>query len=322
MLAVTAAGALLPAQASPGDPVDPRAEARNFAKTQERASDYLTPEGVAGAGRGGRGVLRRRARRAGRRTRDGCSSPTCAGRRPRAAAATRASTTGTRAGYGISKPVHFVARNGSTLAGHVWATEAGPEKRPLVVITNGSVQASEELYWWAAQTLAKAGYAVLTWEPQGQGRSDTFGEGDDTMDGVPSQSTGNTFYDHTQDALDFALSRPGSPYCPRKSRSGTSHCDKQKARVADGLATDAQPVLATGRQDADRAGRPLVRRQRGQLGRPEGPPGRRRRGLGQPLRPAGRRPAPRAPARPGACPARSARSPRGCRRSASARTTG
>ncbi|HEX5772446.1 MAG TPA: hypothetical protein VFY11_15905, partial [Nocardioidaceae bacterium] len=108
-------------------------------------------------------------------------------------------------------------------------------------ITNGSVQASEELYWWAAQTLAKAGYVVLTRDPQMQGRSDTFGEGEDAPEGFPSQSTGVTFFDHTQDSIDFALSSPRRAYCPRPSRSGTSHCGKQEDRVADGLATKHNP---------------------------------------------------------------------------------
>ena len=93
-----------------------------------------------------------------------------------AAPATCASTTGSRRATASSQPVLFTARNGSTLSGHVWATRAGPAKRPGIVITNGSVQAPEELYWFAAQTLAKAGYVVLTFDPQGQGRSDTFGE--------------------------------------------------------------------------------------------------------------------------------------------------
>lgn len=238
-LLLAGAGAL-PADASPGDPVDPQAEARNFAKTQERAGEYLTAEGLLEQAQEGAaafgGGLAEQADDPGRLfLTDLCWSKAqgCGGD-PRL-------NDWEAQGYGISKPVHFVARNGSTLAGHVWATQAGPDRRPLVVVTNGSVQASEELYWWAVQTLAKSGYIVLTWEPQGQGRSDTFGEGDDTMDSVPSQSTGNTFYDHTQDALDFALSRPGAPYCPRASRSGTSHCAKQRARVADGLATDHNP---------------------------------------------------------------------------------
>jgi hypothetical protein len=33
-------------------------------------------------------------------------------------------------GYGIVRPVLFTARDGATLSGHVWATRAGPAKRP------------------------------------------------------------------------------------------------------------------------------------------------------------------------------------------------
>ena len=33
-------------------------------------------------------------------------------------------------GYGIVQPVLFTARNGATISGHVWATTAGPAKRP------------------------------------------------------------------------------------------------------------------------------------------------------------------------------------------------
>ena len=46
-------------------------------------------------------------------------------------------------GYGIVKPVLFTARSGATISGRVWATKAGPAKRPGIVITNGSVQAPE-----------------------------------------------------------------------------------------------------------------------------------------------------------------------------------
>ncbi len=144
-------------------------------------------------------------------------------------------------GYGVVQPVLFTARNGSTLSGHVWMTARGPAKRPGVVITNGSVQAPETLYWYAAQTLAQAGYVVLTWDPQGQGYSDTYGEGADRDDGVPSQ-TGRPFYDGTEDALDFFFSTPGSPYTPRNScTSNTSHADKQAARVKDGRSSAFNP---------------------------------------------------------------------------------
>jgi dienelactone hydrolase len=139
-------------------------------------------------------------------------------------------------GYGIVRPVLFTARNGATLSGHVWATVAGPAHRPGIVITNGSVQADEPLYWYAAQTLAKAGYVVLTFDPQGQGQSDTYGEGADRNEGVPAQSTGTPFYDGTEDAIDFFLSTPSHPYEPVSScTTGTSHAAKQDSRVAAGL---------------------------------------------------------------------------------------
>ncbi|GAB2743718.1 hypothetical protein [Nocardioides pakistanensis] len=239
LLAVPALGSA-PAAGAPGDPVDPAAELANFTKQSERASEYLTPKGVTdqltqGAESFTGGLVEQLTDPGRLFLTDVCWSKSLAcGGDPRLAH-------WDERGYGISEPVHFTARNGSTMAGHVWATKAGPRKRPLVVITNGSVQASEELYWWAAQTLAKAGYVVLTRDPQMQGRSDTFGAGDDRFDGFPSQTTGITFYDHTQDAIDFALSRPDRPYCPRESRSGASHCDKQRTRVEDGLATAFNP---------------------------------------------------------------------------------
>src|SRR4051794_20599258 len=138
-------------------------------------------------------------------------------------------------GYGIVKPVLFTARNGATLSGHVWATKAGPAKRPGIVITNGSVQADEQLYWFAAQSLAKAGYVVLTFDPQGQGQSDTRGETPDENEGFPAQSDGRPFFDGTEDALNFFLSTPSHAYQPVKScDSGTSHAAKQARRVKEG----------------------------------------------------------------------------------------
>ena len=100
-------------------------------------------------------------------------------------------------GYGIVKKVLFTARSGATISGRVWATKAGPAKRPGIVITNGSVQAPERLYWFAAQTLAKAGYVVLTSDPQGQGQSDERGEAPDENEGSPAQTDGRPFFDGT-----------------------------------------------------------------------------------------------------------------------------
>ncbi|HXA41484.1 MAG TPA: hypothetical protein VNV65_01085 [Candidatus Solibacter sp.] len=153
--------------------------------------------------------------------------------------------------YGIVRPVFYTARSGATISGHVWATRSGPAERPGVVITDGSVQADEQLYWFAAQTLAKAGYVVLTFDPQGQGQSDTPGEGADQQEGVPAQSDGRPFFDGTEDAINFFLSTPASPYAPVPSCStGTSHAAKQNSRVAQGFDNAYNPfwtVLDAGR---------------------------------------------------------------------------
>ena len=112
--------------------------------------------------------------------------------------------------------VHFFARTGAKLQGHVWGLEnAG--RRPGVVITTGSIQASDQMYWWAARALAAAGYVVLTYDVQGQGQSETFshepGSPVPGTQNVPSQQDAN-FYDGTVDALRFFLSTPEEPYVP------------------------------------------------------------------------------------------------------------
>ena len=77
---------------------------------------------------------------------------------------------------------------------------------------------------------------VLTWDPQGQGKSDLFGEAPDQQEGFHSQVDGRPFFDGTEDALNFFFSTPSKPYVPVKScASGTSHAPKQQRRVAAGL---------------------------------------------------------------------------------------
>jgi dienelactone hydrolase len=209
---------------------DPGAEARNFAKILERQSEYLRPSVARSlVGVSTTNLLNAVQQQVGDPSRlfltDLCWSQglACAGD-------VRLNHWADK-GYGLVEPVLFTSRTGATLAGHAWATRSGPAKRPLVVITSGSVQATETMYWWAAQALAKAGYVVLTWDPQNQGRSDTLGAGGDALAGVPPQFEGETFFDGTQDALDFALSTPDNPYCPRPSRNSTSHCGKANDEV-------------------------------------------------------------------------------------------
>lgn len=115
-----------------------------------------------------------------------------------------------------STEVDFASRTGALLHGRLW-WDGRPGPHPAVVITSGSIQSPAVGYHWAAQSLAAAGYLVLTWDPQGQGESETFGHapGDvfPTADGVPFQQEAN-FVDGTVDALLFLLSTPTSGYVP------------------------------------------------------------------------------------------------------------
>ena len=212
-----------PAVAKPPTTFNPVVEAQNFSITQQRQTIYGTPqyqtELAADSAASTAQALATEAADPGRFfTDDLCwnLSNGCAGD-------IRLNNWASD-DYGIVRPVLFTARDGATISGHVWATVAGPAKRPGIVITDGSVQADENMYWYAAQALAKAGYLVLTFDPQGQGQSDTLGQSPDEDEGVPAQSTGTPFYDGTEDAIDFFLSTPSHPYEPVPScTTGTSH---------------------------------------------------------------------------------------------------
>lgn len=128
----------------------------------------------------------------------------------------------TEAGRGRVAPVTFKALDGASLRGHVFMPPASVPKPaggyPGVVITDGSVQAYEELYYWAAEDLAAAGYMAMTYDVQGQGDSDLFGAdcSDPTTppsgqcQGVPYQQNYN-FYQGAEDSLGFFLSA-SNPY--------------------------------------------------------------------------------------------------------------
>jgi hypothetical protein len=119
----------------------------------------------------------------------------------------------------------------------------------------GAFDPAEEAsnYWFAAQTLANAGYVVLTSDPQGQGQSDERGEPPDENEGSPAQTDGRPFYDGTSDAIDFFLSTPADPYEPSPSCStGTSPAPKQDRRVRAGLNAGFNPLWEL--VDRDRLG--------------------------------------------------------------------
>jgi dienelactone hydrolase len=153
-------------------------------------------------------------------------------------------------GFGVRRALTFVARNGGVISAHLWYTRDGPPVRPAIVITTGSVQAPEELYAYAATTLAKRGYVVLTYDVIAQGRSDNRGEGADA--GYYQAQSPDAFVDGTVDALDFMLSTPARPYRPRfpstkldgSAKLQEDHEPKQRRRVAAKLSAPYNPVSA------------------------------------------------------------------------------
>ena len=105
----------------------------------------------------------------------------------------------------------------------------------------------------------------MTWDPQGQGWSDTYGEGADQFDGVPSQTDGRPFYDGTEDALDFFFSTPASPYVPRPSLLDRHEPRGQAARAASRPASTprtTRSARSSTRAASGIAGHSLRRRRR------------------------------------------------------------
>jgi hypothetical protein len=148
---------------------------------------------------------------------------------------------------GMQVPVSYTNRYGALIRGDVFAPLPGAKDPytgkqlkppyPGVVITTGSVQGSERMYFWLAQDLAERGYVVLTYDVQGQGRSETLPHQNEQVaalpfcnpfappadeeefgcPGVPFQQPSNFIYG-TIDALDFFTSTPAKPY---KSPNGS-----------------------------------------------------------------------------------------------------
>ncbi len=115
------------------------------------------------------------------------------------------------AGRGRLDAVSFPADDGATLNGYLFRPPArAPGPYPGVVITTGSIQGYQNMYFWAAEGLAEAGYEVLTYDVQGQGNSDTLPDqahctGPISCSGVPFQQSYN-FYQGTEDALNWFFS--------------------------------------------------------------------------------------------------------------------
>ncbi|MGB1580569.1 MAG: alpha/beta hydrolase family protein [Nevskiales bacterium] len=103
------------------------------------------------------------------------------------------------------------------ISGRVWKPLRAEPGLPAVIIENGSVQAPEPLYWWAAQLLVRNGYVVMTFDPRGQGRSDqqspTAEQG--------SNINPSVFWEGLVNAIDFFRSNPVQPYPHNETCAGT-----------------------------------------------------------------------------------------------------
>jgi len=162
--------------------------------------------------------------------------------------------------YGIVRPVHYVNRNGALISGHLWAPLPRRHRRirrmPAVLIVNGDL-APEPIYWYAAQAIARSGYVVMTFDPQGHGASDTYGAGDDQQRHVSTQQgagcdcieapADQDAAEQTRDALRFLLSSRRRPYLPKRTPGHAKPADspgriKQRQAAQAGNADPFDPL--------------------------------------------------------------------------------
>jgi Bacterial Ig-like domain (group 3) len=111
---------------------------------------------------------------------------------------------------GLVQEVIYFDSDGALLSGRVWVpkdSQSG-DNLPGVVIETGSVQAPETLYWWFAQALVRQGYAVMTYEVRGQGRSDNRAPNGE----LGSNANSSVFASNLVDSIEFFHSTPAAPY--------------------------------------------------------------------------------------------------------------
>ena len=135
------------------------------------------------------------------------------------------------AGRGRVDYISFVAESGARLVGRVFRPPVNvPGPYPSIVITTGSIQGYQEMYNWAGEGLAEAGYLVLMYDVQGQGRSETLPHSPDGnyacdsngCDGVPFQQAYN-FLQGARDAHRWLLSSENNLYIEDTGNSAGSN---------------------------------------------------------------------------------------------------
>lgn len=148
--------------------------------------------------------------------------------------------------HGTHQRTYFLNPWGAKLTVDLWGPAdlfESDARHPGVVITDGSIQGNQRMYWWAAQTLADAGYVVMSYDVQGQGESETFGHRPDgsiwcgrmeqppqtpplmvetgPCPGFPFQQS-SVFTGGAVSAHNFFLSSPDAPWEHAQDGTGTA----------------------------------------------------------------------------------------------------
>lgn len=158
-------------------------------------------------------------------------------------------------GKWTAKEVSFPSEaTGAHLYGVLFAPKSPPRSGlPVVVIVPGSGPGVQSFYHWAARDLAGHGYVALSVDPQGVGRSDTFGHPECSTvpcPGVPFQQASN-YVDAFASGIAYVLEY--APVDPRRigvaghslgarAASWIQSADKRIGAVVawDNLASDLQ----------------------------------------------------------------------------------
>ena len=107
-------------------------------------------------------------------------------------------------------PVVFYDRDCTRLSGQVWLPRSASASTKLahIVFANGSAQAPQPTYRPFIQAYVRAGYAVLSYDPRGQGLSDQQSPGLKQGSNLGPE----VFWENLVDAIDFMHSNPSTPY--------------------------------------------------------------------------------------------------------------